>query len=149
MTPCTHAARRRRIKILCRLPDPLWQSPHREDCLKKLLVPVRLSVIIAFLVASCAEGQRPPLQPGTPATAAPTPQTSPPPTSTPAQSAQPVVQNQSDTITTSPSLNAPWSIEGFYWLTHTTPALRGGKAALDFENLNYPGNGNYTIGPAT
>jgi len=148
MTPCTHAARRRRIKILCRLPDPLWQSPHREDCLKKLLVPVRLSVIIAFLVASCAEGQQPPLQPGTPATAAPTPQTSPPPTSTPAQPAQPVVQNQSDTITTSPSLNAPWSIEGFYWLTHTTPALRGGKAALDFENLNYPGNGNYTIGAA-
>src|SRR5271167_3271761 len=106
MTPCTHAARRRRIKILCRLPDPLWRSLHPEDCLKKLFAPVRFSAIIfAFLVASCALGQQPPLQPGTPATSAPTPQTSPPPPATPASQstpAQPVVQNPSDTTTTQP-----------------------------------------------
>ena len=145
MTPCTRAARRRRIKNLCRLPDPFWRSLHREDCLKKLLAPVRLSAIIALLVASCVEGQQPPLQPGTPATAAP--QTTPPPASTsPTAPAQPVVQNRSDTATAPPPLSAPWSIEGYYWLTHSTPALRGGAAALDFENLDYPGNGNYTIG---
>ena len=56
------------------------------------------------------------------------------------------MQNPSDTTTTQPPLSAPWSIEGYYWLTHTSPTLRGGKAALDFENLDYPGNGNYTIG---
>jgi len=121
--------------------------------LKKLLAPVRLSAIIALLVVSCAEGQQPPLQPGTPATAAPqttpAPQTSPPPPATPAPQStpsQPVVQHQSDTTTTPPYPGNPWSIEPFYWITHTTPSLRGGAAALDFENLNYPGNGNYTIG---
>jgi hypothetical protein len=118
--------------------------------LKKLLAPVRLFVIIALLVASCVEGQQPPLQPGTPATAAPqtTPQTPPPsPATTGPQStpSQPIVQNPSDTTTT-PYPNTPWSIEPFYWITHTTPALRGGAAALDFENLNYPGHGNYTVG---
>ncbi len=119
--------------------------------MKKLLAPVRLSAIIALLGASCAEGQQPTLQPGTPATAAPqttpAPQTSPPPAATPSPQSspsQPIVQNQSDTTTTPPS--TPWSIEPFYWMTHTTPALRGGAAALDFENLNYPGNGNYTLG---
>src|SRR5579862_8870550 len=146
MTPCTRAARRRRIKILCRLHDPLWRSLHPEDCLKKLFAPVRLSAILALLVVSCAQGQQPPLQPGTPATSAPTPQTSPPPPATPAPQptpAQPAVQNPSDTTTTQPALSAPWSIEGYYWLTHTSPTLRGGKAAPDFENLDYPGNGNY------
>src|ERR1700693_5109916 len=153
MTPCTRAARRRRIKNLCRLPDPFWRSLHREDCLKKLLAPVRLFAIIALLVASCAEGQQPPLQPGTPATAAPqttpAPQTSPPPPAAPAPQStpsQPIVQNQSDTTTTPPPPNTPCPCEPLYWYTHTTPALRGGAAALDFENLNYPGNGNYTLG---
>ena len=118
--------------------------------MKKLLAPVRLFAIIALLVASCAEGQQPPLQPGTPATAAPqttpAPQTSPPPATPVPQStpSQPIVQNQSDTTVPLPS--QPWSIEPFYWMTHTTPALRGGAAALDFENLDYPGHGNYTVG---
>src|ERR1700726_3112812 len=103
MTPCTRAAWRRRIKILCRLPDPFWRSLHREDCLKKLLAPVRLSAIIALLVASCVEGQQPPLQPGTPATAAPQTTPTPPPASTPSTApAQPVVQNRSDTTTAPP-----------------------------------------------
>src|ERR1700686_1250332 len=147
MTPCTRAARRRRIKNLCRLPDPFWRSLHREDCLKKLLAPVRLSAIIALLVASCVQGQQPPLQPGTPATAAP--QTTPAPqTPAPQSTPQPALRNQHETTTAPPPLSAPWSIEGYYWLTHTTPALRGGAAALDFENLDYPGNGNYTIGVA-
>jgi hypothetical protein len=118
--------------------------------LKKLLAPVRLSAIIALLVACGADGQQPPLQPGTPATAAPqttpAPQTATPPPATPAQSAQPVVQNQSDTTTTTPSLYDSWSLEPFYWATHTTPALRGGAAAPDFESLDYPGHGNYSIG---
>src|SRR5215471_15560236 len=75
-------------------------------------------------MACCLEGQAPPpLAPGTPAT--PAPQT---------------------TETRPSSLYGPWSAEIFYWLTSTSPALRGGAAATGFENLNYPGNGKYTPG---
>jgi len=57
-----------------------------------------------------------------------------------------VVQNQSDTTTTAPSLYSPWSLEGYYWLTTTIPALRGGAAAPDYENLDYPGHGKSSFG---
>lgn len=115
--------------------------------MKKLLAPVRLSAIISLLMSCCAEGQQPPLQPGTPATAAPqpTPPSSPPPAA-PAPQPTPVVQNQSDTTTTAPSLYGPWSLEGYYWLTTTIPALRGGAAAPDYENLDYPGHGKSSFG---
>jgi hypothetical protein len=114
--------------------------------LKKLLATARLSAIIALLAASSAEGQQPPLAPGTPATAAP--QTTPPPQATPppqTSAAQQPLQRQNDTTTT-PSLYAPWSLEVFYWLTSISPALRGGAAATDFESLDYPGHGNYSPG---
>jgi len=117
--------------------------------LKKLLATVRLSAIIALLVVSSAEGQQPPVAPGTPAPPAPqampAPQTTPAPqtpASVPAPAQQPL-QRQPDTTPT-PRFYAPWSLGVSYWFTSTTPSLRGGAAAADFENLDYPGHGNYT-----
>ena len=111
--------------------------------MKKLFVTVRLSALVALLGVFSAEGQ----QPGTPATAAPpptaAPQTTPPRETTPAQ--QPL-QRQNDTTNASTSLLVPWSVQFFYWFTSTSPSLRGGAAAADFEDLDYPGRGNYTPG---
>ena len=131
-------------KNLVQVAGSLFAEPLSEDCLKKLLAPV-LTAIIALLVAACAEAQQPPLPaPGTPATAAP--QTTPAPQTNPAQ---PAVRTQNDTTTTTPPVpSSPWSLEGYYWSTHTSPSLHGGAAAPDFESLTYPGNGNYTIGAA-
>ena len=69
---------------------------------------------------------------------------------TPASATQAATTVQSPppkrTDDTDTSLYGPWSAEVFYWLTTTRPFLRGGKAATDFESLDYPGRGKYTPG---
>jgi len=39
-----------------------------------------------------------------------------------------------------------WSIQPLYWLTTIRPYLRGGAAAPDYENLDYPGKGQSAPG---
>jgi hypothetical protein len=57
-----------------------------------------------------------------------------------------MAQGEATNPPASPPLNEHWSTEIFYWFTSTHPLLRGGKAATDFENLDYPGYGGYTPG---
>jgi len=104
--------------------------------LKILPVVFRFSAVAAFLVTSSLEGQQPPEPaPGTPA-----------PAGTQSVAPQPALTNPNDATATPAGLYGPWSAEVFYWLTATHPHLRGGAAAADFENLDYPGHGNYTPG---
>ncbi len=39
-----------------------------------------------------------------------------------------------------------FSFEPLYWLNRAQPALRGGKAAASYENLDYPGHGKPAYG---
>ena len=98
--------------------------------MKTLRKATGLSALLSLLLAISAAGQQP--QDQNQSASAPL--------------AQP--QRKESTANAVPQPLERWSIEPFYWLTTTRPYLRGGAAAFDYENLDYPGNGKHTPGLA-
>ena len=99
---------------------------------KVSLCPFSIRVLAIWTIGSAlllAQEQQP-AAPGTPAPA-PTPATTPAQGTTAAPGTPPTTPPGAET----PNPDQAWSIELFYWLTHSNPKQIGGAAATDYETV--------------
>ena len=112
------------------------------------LVKNRRALSACIAIAALAWLQLPlsgqPKEPQEPAAPAASSQTPAP--ATPAPAATKPAPAASSSTEESTGLYGPWSVEAVYWMPSTHPDLRGGAAATDFSDLDYPKATKYSPG---
>jgi hypothetical protein len=89
-------------------------------------------LLVCLLTAAAGLAQQPPEHPAPPPAEAPP---APPVIATPRPPQEPAILE-----------DGGFSITPFYWFSKGQPTLRGGKQAITFEGLDYPGNSNRPLG---